>query len=300
MWRHCDFTVNATLDRYLAALTHERRYSALTLKAYRRDLEEFLAYAGSSSTPWDAAQVRAWLADQHRHQRSPATIQRKLSALRSFLNYLVSEGELDHNPADGVRAPKKARPLPKALEVDRLSHFLDNMPRDDALALRDRAILELLYSSGLRLAELAALDCATVTRGRSWQVTGKGNKSRMIAVGETAMNAIRDWLAVRGELADPAEPALFISKRGGRLSARGIQQRLETWARRLGLGQHLHPHMLRHSFASHLLQSGGDLRGVQELLGHANLSTTQIYTRLDYQHLANVYDAAHPRARRKT
>lgn len=293
---------SATLERFLAHLTHERRYSALTLKAYRRDLEEFVAHAracGRDEAAWDQAQVRAWLADQHRHKRSPATIQRKLSALRSFLAYLVNEGVLAHNPADGVRAPKKNRPLPKALEVDRLSHFLDNMPRDDALALRDRAVLELFYSSGLRLAELAALDCATVERGRSWQVTGKGGKTRMIAVGETAMRAIRDWLAVRGELADPAEPALFVSKRGGRLSPRAIQQRMEVWGQRLGLGQHLHPHMLRHSFASHLLQSGGDLRGVQELLGHANLSTTQIYTRLDYQHLARAYDAAHPRARRK-
>ena len=139
-----------------------------------------------------------------------------------------------------------------------------------------------------------------VTRGSSWQITGKGGKARMIAVGETAMQAIRDWLKVRAELAEPAEAALFVSKRGTRLSVRAIQQRLETWSARLGLGQHLHPHMLRHSFASHLLQSGGDLRGVQELLGHANLSTTQIYTRLDYQHLARVYDAAHPRARRKS
>ncbi len=292
--------MNATLEAFINHLAHERRYSTHTLKAYRRDLQEFLKHSAVDPAAWDQAHVRSWLAEQHRHGHSPATIQRKLSALRSFMNHLVVENVLAHNPADGVRAPKKSRPLPKALEVDRLGHFLDSMPRDDALALRDRAVLELFYSSGLRLAELAALDCVTVTRGNSWQVIGKGGKERMIAVGETAMRAIRDWLALRAELAEPAEPALFVSKRGTRLSVRAIQQRLETWSARLGLGQHLHPHMLRHSFASHLLQSGGDLRGVQELLGHANLSTTQIYTRLDYQHLARVYDAAHPRARRKS
>ena len=286
------------LNSWLKRLEKEQRYSAHTIAAYRRDVSDFLGYAGESAH-LDQAQVRHWLASLHGRGQAPSSIQRKLASLRSFFSFLIDQDELAVNPAAGVRAPKRGKPLPKALEVDQLGQFLDAIPRDDALALRDRAILELFYSSGLRLSELVGLNVA-VTQSEQWQVTGKGDKTRLVVVGRRALLAIRDWLRLRSELAATDEPALFVSQRGRRLSARAIQQRVDHWARRLGLGQHLHPHMLRHSFASHLLQSGSDLRGVQELLGHANLSTTQIYTRLDYQHLAQVYDAAHPRARKKS
>lgn len=296
--------MQAALDRWLADLAAQRRYSAQTIKAYREDVGSFLKdLDGRVQDPaaLHEADVRHWLARGHREGRAPASLQRRLAALRSFLNDLVRRGELKRNPASGVRAPRSKRPLPKALEVDQIGHFLDQMPAHDALARRDRAMLELFYSSGLRLAELASLDAAPWgSAPEQLMIRGKGSKERVVAVGRQAREAVASWLRVRPELADPGEPALFVSRRGGRLSARAIQQRVEHWARQLGLGQHLHPHMLRHSFASHLLQSGGDLRGVQELLGHANLSTTQIYTRLDFQRLSQVYDAAHPRARRKT
>ncbi|MGJ8668386.1 MAG: tyrosine recombinase XerC [Oceanococcus sp.] len=286
------------LKAWLHRLAKEQRYSVHTVAAYRRDVSDFLEKAGDTAA-LDQAQVRQWLASLHARGQSPATIQRKLASLRSFFTYLIEKDVLRSNPAQGVRAPKRGKPLPKALEVDQIGQFLDAMPRDDALALRDRAILELFYSSGLRLAELTRLNLSD-TRNEQWQVTGKGEKTRLVVVGRRAMQAIQDWLKHRAELAAPDEVALFVSQRGQRLSSRAVQQRVDHWARQLGLGQHLHPHMLRHSFASHLLQSGSDLRGVQELLGHANLSTTQIYTRLDYQHLAQVYDAAHPRARKKS
>ncbi len=285
------------LDAWLNRLAHEQRYSPHTVAAYRRDVGDFLAQDGVEPV-LDQAQVRRWVSGLRRRGQSPASIQRKLASLRGFCAYLIEQELLDSNPADGVRAPKRGKPLPKALDVDEVGQFLDAMPRDEPLALRDRALLELFYSSGLRLAELAALNLSD-TRQEQWRVTGKGGKTRLVVVGRRAQQALRDWLRHRGELADAAELALFVSRRGQRLSMRAIQQRLAYWARQLGLGQHLHPHMLRHSFASHLLQSGSDLRGVQELLGHANLSTTQIYTRLDYQHLAQAYDAAHPRARKK-
>ncbi len=298
----------AEIDAWLDQLRHERRYSPRTLKAYADDLAGFCQALErlAPGLPLDQvsdANIRQWLAAEHRQGRSPATLQRKLAALRSYFRYRIAEGGMAVNPAAGVRGPKRGRPLPKALEVDPLFRLLERMPRDDALAVRDAAVLELFYASGLRLAELVALDRAVVEaalRERPAQllVRGKGGKDRLVMVGDAARRALNDWLRHRGELAAADEPALFVSRRGGRLSARAVEQRVADWARKLGLGQSLHPHMLRHSFASHLLQSGADLRGVQELLGHANLSTTQIYTRLDFQHLSQVYDAAHPRARR--
>lgn len=297
------------IDAWLADLGQQRRYSPRTLKAYADDLHGFFGqFSEEPPARLDqigGADIRAWLAAEHRRGLSPASLQRRLAALRSFFDYWVKQDLLPANPAAGIRAPKKPRPLPKALEVDPLLHLLESMPKDDPLALRDRAILELFYSSGLRLAELVALELKPVdamlnATGSSLRVRGKGNKDRLVAVGDAARRALQDWLRWRADLADPDEAALFVSRRGGRLSPRSVELRVAHWARKLGLGQSLHPHMLRHSFASHLLQSGADLRGVQELLGHANLSTTQIYTRLDFQHLSQVYDAAHPRARRKT
>lgn len=282
---------------WLRQLSQQQRYSAHTVAAYRRDLADFFAYSGAAPLP-DALKIQSWVGHLHGRGLSPPTIQRRLASLRAYCRYLVAQRLLPSNPAEGIRAPKAGKPLPRALEVDQIGRFLDAMPTDDALALRDRALLELFYSSGLRLAELAALDLADTAQSQ-WRVTGKGGKTRVVVVGRRAREALAAYLRQRGELAAADEPALFVSQRGQRLSMRAIQARLAHWARQLGLGQHLHPHMLRHSFASHLLQSGSDLRGVQELLGHANLSTTQIYTKLDYQHLAQVYDAAHPRARKR-
>lgn len=299
--------VQDQLELWLKRLAHERRYSARTLRAYAHDLREFQTELQRREPQLALADlrephVRQWLAGLHRRGLAASSLQRKLAAVRGFCSFLVEQHELATNPAAGVRGPKRPRPLPKALEVDQLGQFLDQMPRDSALARRDRAILELFYSSGLRLAELNALDVAPFARQRlsRMQVRGKGNRERVVAIGHTAATAIADWLQVRSDLAEADEPALFVNRFGRRLSAGGIELRVAHWGRELGLGQHLHPHMLRHSFASHLLQSGADLRGVQELLGHANLSTTQIYTRLEFQHLAAVYDGAHPRAKRKS
>ena len=236
-----------------------------------------------------------------------------LSAWRSFYRWLGQRQEVTVNPVVGVRAPRRARRLPKALPVDQAVRLVSQAPEDGALALRDKAMVELLYSSGLRLAELVSLDwrafgaeggqAASVSwidlPQREVVVTGKGGKQRQVPLGAAAAQALQAWLAVRSTLARLEPRALFVSARGTRLAPRSVQQRLEQLARRLGLGVHVHPHVLRHSMASHVLQSSGDLRAVQELLGHANISTTQIYTQLDWQHLAKVYDAAHPRARRK-
>ena len=246
------------------------------------------------------ASVRAYAARLHRRGLGGRTIQRALSAIRSFYDYLLREGLVQRNPALGVSAPRSPRKLPRVLDVDRVTRLLDREARDP-LTLRDKAIIELLYSSGLRVSELVRLDVGDVNLSDSLvEVTGKGNKTRILPVGDAACDAIRAWLLPRVTLARSGELALFIARTGGRLKARSVQQRLAEWAKRQGLGQRLHPHMLRHSFASHMLESSGDLRAVQELLGHADISTTQVYTSLNFQHLAEVYDRAHPRARRET
>jgi len=284
---------------FLKHLQSERRMSAHTVAAYGRDLArltEYRAQAGLAS--WDALEVRhgreyaTWL---HRQNLSAATIQRMLSAGRSFYRYLIRERRAASNPFTGVTGPRGARGLPKALSVDQAVQLV-SMESSDPLALRDRAILELFYSSGLRLAELTGLDIADLDLAEGLvRVTGKGAKTRIVPVGSAARAALAAWLAAR-----PAEgQALFTGRRGARLGVRAVQLRLRRRAREQGLAVPVHPHMLRHSFASHLLESSGDLRAVQELLGHANLATTQIYTHLDFQHLAKVYDAAHPRARRR-
>lgn len=294
-----------------------RRMSAATLTAYRRDLTELAQLTAAAQVAdlraLTQADVRRFAARLHGRGLAPASLARLLSAWRSFYRWLGQRQEVTVNPVVGVRAPRRARRLPKALPVDQAVRLVSQAPEDGALALRDKAMVELLYSSGLRLAELVSLDwrafgaeggqAASVSwidlPQREVVVTGKGGKQRQVPLGAAAAQALQAWLAVRGTLARLEPRALFVSARGTRLAPRSVQQRLEQLARRLGLGVHVHPHVLRHSMASHVLQSSGDLRAVQELLGHANISTTQIYTQLDWQHLAKVYDAAHPRARRK-
>lgn len=296
------------LERFHSYLSSERRLSAHTAAAYRRDLARLQDYCRRNAVErWgdlDTVGVRRFIAERHRAGLSPASLQRQLSALRTFYRFLVREGVSAGDPVADVRAPKARRPLPKALDADAMSRLLDGdeaaPARDRALAVRDQALLELFYSCGVRLQELIDLDVEDVdlAEGQA-RVTGKGGKTRLVPVGRVALAALQRWLALRGWGAAPGERALFVSRRGGRLSRSAVQQRVREAGRRRGLLTPLHPHMLRHSFASHLLESSGDLRAVQELLGHANLSTTQIYTHLDFQHLARVYDRAHPRARRR-
>ena len=283
---------------YLAHLEFERRLSAHTVAASRRDLSRFASFAGDQSP--DVHLVRRHVMELHRQGCKPATVHRHLSSLRGFFAYLVTAGDLPHNPADGVRPPKLQRPLPKSLSVDQVMGLMQPPKEDDPLAVRDHCMLELFYSSGLRLAELAALNVLDFeSGGLEIRVQGKGSKERIVPVGSKARAALRRWLTLRSQLAPADEAALFVGQRGRRLSHRGIQQRLAHWAQQAGLDVRLHPHRLRHAFATHLLESSGDLRAVQELLGHANISTTQVYTHLDFGYLSNVYDAAHPRARRK-
>ncbi len=248
----------------------------------------------------DIHHFRALIAKWHRNGLSPRSIHQRLSSLRGLYNFLIREKQAESNPLSGLRAPKMGRKLPRDIDIDEIFKLLDGMPSSTPLEIRDRAILELFYSSGLRLAELAGLDLFHIDfSDYSLQVLGKGNKSRHTPIGKKALAAIRLWLQARALIAKPEETAVFVSQQGNRLSHRAIQQRLKLWGKRLGLSTPVHPHKLRHSFATHMLEASGDLRAVQEMLGHADLSTTQIYTHLDFQHLANVYDSAHPRARNK-
>ena len=294
--------VDTDISDYLHYLEGVRRMSPHTITNYRRDL---LAAAGHfAGRRWgdlNSHDVRALVAALHRKGRGGASLQRLLSSLRGFYRWLIREGRARINPADGIQAPKSGKRLPRTLDAEAVGQLLDHNSSDTPLKLRDRAIMELIYSCGLRLAEALSLDVDTIDlRDGSVVVTGKGGKTRMLPVGTPAVQAIRRWLKARALLVpDPAERALFVNHRGARLSPRGVQQRLAEAARAAGLDTRLHPHMLRHSFASHMLEASGDLRAVQELLGHANLSTTQIYTHLDFQHLARVYDGAHPRAKKK-
>lgn len=291
------------LQAFLSHLRFERRLSPHTLSNYQRDLERFSGWCRNQGLEdWQQLtphQVRGFIARRHRGGISGKSLQRELSALRSLFRYLQREGLVENNPASGIRAPKSDRHLPATLDTDQLARLLD-VPSDDPLELRDLAIMELLYSSGLRLAELVSLNLHDIDRDdATLEVIGKGAKSRRLPVGAKALAAIGAWQRLRGQIARPDEQALFVSQRGTRLQPRAIQQRLRQWALKQGCQQQLHPHLLRHSFASHLLESSGDLRAVQELLGHADIGTTQIYTHLDFQHLAQVYDSAHPRAHRK-
>jgi len=291
------------IDRFIRHLEFERRLSPLTCKNYRRDLELLLDYCKQSGLDgWDAldeGHVREFAAASFRKGLSARSIQRRLSAARTFYRYLMREKHVTRNPVTAVSAPKGKKRLPGNLDADRMARLLD-IQGDGAIVDRDRAILELLYSSGLRLSELTGLDCGDVDRhDRTVRVTGKGNKERIVPVGRHALDALARWQKSRAEMADAEEPALFVSNRGNRISTRSVQARVSHWARRQGIDTQVYPHLFRHSFATHLLESSHDLRGVQELLGHANIATTQVYTHLDFQHLAQIYDQTHPRARKK-
>jgi len=288
---------------YLAELSEQRRLSPHTRFAYRRDLEKLIAAAGETSlAELQVHQIRRFVAQLHGKGLSGRSLARTLSAWRGFFAWLGEHDAVVLNPCEGVRSPKSPRLLPKALSVDESARLLEPVDEgDQVLALRDTAIFELFYSSGLRLAELAALDCDALDSALhegEVRVLGKRSKARLVPVGSKAREALAAWAAVRNSLAAVEEKALFVGRRGGRLSHRMIQERLALRAVQLGLPRHVHPHMLRHSFASHLLQSSGDLRAVQEMLGHASIASTQVYTHLDFQHLATVYDKAHPRAKR--
>ena len=289
------------LEAYLRHLTDERRLSVHTARGYQRDINALIELAGMSPLGGlQVHEVRRFVAQLHARGLDGKSLARALSAWRGFFNFLGRDHGFQQNPCIGIRAPRAAKKLPRALSPDEASRLME-IDADDPLALRDKAIFELFYSSGLRLLELTGLatgdvdfDDATV------RVTGKGSKTRIVPVGAYALEALRAWLPERDGLAADGETALFINRKGLRLSTRSVQLRLEHWALKLGLGRRVHPHALRHSFASHVLQSSGDLRAVQEMLGHASISTTQVYTQLDFQHLAKVYDAAHPRARKKS
>jgi integrase/recombinase XerC len=296
------------IGQWLLSLRTERRLSPHTSSAYARDIAAFATWcAGSGLAGWSALReqdVRAFAAAEHRGGLAPRSIQRRLSAVRTFLGFLIREGVLKSNPSTEVRAPKGAKRLPEAIDVDRMARLLEPstaaQTAQSGLESRDRAILELFYSSGLRLAELVGLDLGDVDLAdRTVRVLGKGQKTRIVPVGTEAAAALQTWLRERGNLAAIDERAIFVGKSGRRLGRRAVQLRVGAWAKRHGLDVKVHPHLFRHSFATHLLESSHDLRGVQELLGHANISTTQVYTHLDFQHLASVYDEAHPRARRR-
>jgi integrase/recombinase XerC len=301
--------------RFRRYLNFERRLSAHTDSSYARDLAALVKFCDRAElADWhalDSQHIRLFAARSHAAGLAPRSIQRRLSAVRSFYEFLLREAQggtpgrvprgarVTRNPAQDVRAPKAARRLPQTLDADQMARLLE-IPPGDELSARDRAIMELFYSSGLRLAELIGLDLTSVDlKDRTVQVLGKGKKSRIVPVGRAAVQALRAWLKERAALARADEAALFVGKNGRRLGPRAVQLRVALWARRQGLSMHVHPHLFRHSFASHLLESSGELRGVQELLGHADISSTQIYTHLDFQHLARIYDATHPRARRK-
>jgi integrase/recombinase XerC len=288
------------LRGYLEHLANERRLSRLTVANYSRDIASLLALAGGVPLKhMDAQQIRRHVAQLHARGLDGRTLARMLSAWRGFFNYLARDHGYAHNPCAGIRAPRTGKRLPHALSPDEAGRLMD-IAAADPLALRDKAIVELLYSSGLRLSELTGLEPDDVNvRDATVRVTGKGAKTRVVPVGRFALAALRAWVPVRAELARPGEQALFVGRDGKALGARAVQARLKFWARKLGLADKVHPHALRHSFASHLLQSSGDLRAVQEMLGHASISTTQVYTHLDFQHLAKAYDAAHPRAKKK-
>ena len=288
------------IDGFLDHLAVERQASKHTIDAYRRDLQALAGWAESQGVEdvcaLRNAQLRAFIADEHRRGLTPKSLQRRLSACRSFYQWLLRHGRIAANPTAALRAPRPARKLPQVLDVDEAVQLVE-VPTDAPLGLRDRALLELLYSSGLRVSELCALRWHDLDLEEGHvTVLGKGSKQRMVPVGSHARNALAAW---RAESAAKADAPVFPGRAGKAISPRAVQLRLRQLAQRQGLFKRVHPHLLRHTFASHVLESSGDLRGVQELLGHADLGTTQIYTHLDFQHLAKVYDGAHPRAKRK-
>ncbi len=290
------------LHGFLAHLRNERRYSALTVENYARDIRRLFELAGT--TPLDELkghQIRRFVAQLHGNGLGGKTLARMLSAWRGFYAYLMRDHEYKDNPCTGLRAPKSARSLPHALSPDEAVRMVELTTDGDSLAVRDKAMFELFYSSGLRLAELVGLDLSALDfADAAVRVTGKGSKTRIVPLGSHAIAALQTWLALRGQLIKADETALFVSRNGRRISPRAVQLRMKEWGIKQGIASSVHPHLLRHSFASHVLQSSGDLRAVQEMLGHASISTTQVYTHLDFQYLSKIYDAAHPRAKKKS
>ena len=291
------------LEEFIDQLSHQRRLSPGTARNYRRAVEQLFALnPGKALDALDSQHLRRAASQLHSRGLSGRTIAYMISGWRGFFGWLVKHRGFSRNPCVGLRPPKSPKALPKVLSPDLVARLLET-PAKTPAELRDKAMFELFYSSGLRLAELVSLDCADaegILRQAEVTVTGKGAKTRIVPVGSKARAAAEAWLARRGALAHPGEPALFVGARGRRIGATSVRHALSHWALRVGLPQHVHPHMLRHSFATHVLQSSGDLRAVQEMLGHASIATTQVYTHLDFQHLAKAYDAAHPRAKRKT
>jgi integrase/recombinase XerC len=290
-----------TLTReYLDSLQNQRRLSPATLSNYRRALDVLLELAGKKPLDaLEAAEIRRYVAMLHSKGLSPRSLALALSAWRGCFRWLARHRGFESNPVLGIRAPKASRPLPKALSVEAAQRLLGGENETTPLGIQDAAMFELLYSSGLRVGELVALDLADDPAQGEVTVTGKGSKTRTVPVGAKAREALQRWVSVRNQIAGMGEKALFLGARGKRIAASRVWRRLGAWAQRRGLPEHVHPHMLRHSFATHMLQSSQDLRAVQELLGHASISTTQVYTHLDFQALAKVYDAAHPRAKKK-
>lgn len=291
------------IQRYLSHIASQRGLSPVTITNYQRHLNEFIALLDNTEVEtWqqlDTHQVRLLAKELHQKGIKARSIATKLSALRSFLEYLVKNDQLTFNPAKGVSAPKLDKPLPKNISVDDMDQLLD-IDGDDPLTVRDHCMMELMYSSGLRLSELVGINLQDIKLSqKEIMVTGKGSKQRLLPITKTAVDAIKIWLKIRPDFAIPGEKALFLSKQKRRISARSVQMRMEKWGLEQSLPSHVNPHKLRHSFATHMLESSGNLRAVQTLLGHADLATTQIYTHLDFQHLAEVYDKAHPRAKRK-
>ena len=289
------------LQGYLAWLRNEKQYSALTAENYARDLRHLFELA--ADTPLanlKSHHIRRFIAQLHSKGLGGRSLARMLSAWRGFFTYLMRDHGLPDNPCAGLRAPKSPKTLPQALSPDEAARMVD-LPTGTTEAMRDKAMFELFYSSGLRLAELVSLDPVQLDLSAGEvRVTGKGNKTRIVPLGSHAIAALQAWLAVRGQIAKAGEPALFVGQRGSRISPRVVQLRMKQWGVKQGIASNVHPHLLRHSFATHVLQSSGDLRAVQEMLGHASISTTQVYTHLDFQYLSKIYDAAHPRAKKKT
>ncbi|MEH6468544.1 MAG: tyrosine recombinase XerC [Porticoccus sp.] len=291
------------LTQFEQHLRTERRLSSYTVQSYNRDLNKLADWCKQQNIQHpdqlDPQHIRQCMASLHRAGLGGRSLQRWLSSLRTFFNYGLKHRWVKSNPANGIAAPKSPKKLPKTLDVDQVSQFV-SLSGNSWIDCRDHAMIELLYSSGLRLSELVGLNLTDIDlRDAIMIVTGKGNKTRQLPVGRHAIDALKTWLKSRREVASTDQTALFLSQRGNRISPRTIQDRLKQISLKQGMPGKVHPHMLRHSFASHLLESSGDLRAVQELLGHANISTTQIYTHLDFQHLAKVYDKAHPRAQKK-
>ena len=293
----------AQLEQFYSKLTYENRASPHTLKNYQRDLNRLTQFCIKQNiSDWNEIQqsdLRNHLATRHKQGLAASSLQRELSAIRSFFKFLLKQQIITSNPVQHIQAPKNTKKLPKTLDVDQVVGFLE-AGTNSALEIRDLAIFELFYSSGLRLSELTALNMeSSDLSDKSLMVAhGKGQKSRILPIGSKAITALKNWLQVRKTFAQENQSSLFISNKGTRLSQRSVQTRLASWCKNKGLSQHIHPHMLRHSFAGHLLESSQDLRAIQELLGHSSISTTQIYTHLDFQHLAEIYDKAHPRAKK--